>query len=47
VQVFFEAKNQEIVNIFKGATNEEKTQIIQILATVDAANTTIYSAITP
>jgi hypothetical protein len=47
VQVFFESKNQEIVNIFKGATTEEKTQILQILATVDAANTTIYSAITP
>ncbi|HTA61099.1 MAG TPA: DUF4835 family protein [Bacteroidia bacterium] len=47
VQVFFESKNQEIVNIFKGATNEEKTQVMQILGTVDAANTTIYSAITP
>ena len=47
VQVFFESKNQEIVNIFKGATTEEKTQVLQILGTVDAANTTIYSAITP
>jgi hypothetical protein len=47
VQVFFESKNQEIVNIFKGATTEEKTQVLQILGTIDAANTTIYSAITP
>jgi len=47
VQVFFESKNQEIVNIFKGATPEEKNQVIQTLGTVDAANTTIYSAITP
>ena len=45
VQTFFEAKNQEIVNIFQGATNEEKTQVIQILNVIDAANTTIYSKI--
>ena len=45
VQTFFEAKNQEIVNIFQGATNEEKTQVLQILGVIDAANTTIYSKI--
>jgi hypothetical protein len=45
VQTFFEAKNQEIVNIFQGATNEEKTQVIQILGVIDPANTTIYSKI--
>jgi hypothetical protein len=45
-QVFFEAKNQEIVNIFQAAPSEEKNQVIQILGTVDPANTTIYSKIT-
>ncbi len=47
VQTFFEAKNGEIVNLFQGSTNnEEKNQLIQLLSTVDAANTTIYSKIT-
>jgi uncharacterized protein DUF4835 len=46
VQVFFEAKNREIVNIFKNATPEEKTKVLNILATIDPANTTIYSQIT-
>ena len=46
VQVFFESKNQEIVNIFQAAPNEEKNQVIQILGTIDPANTTIYSKIT-
>ena len=45
LQTFFEAKNQEIISIFKGAGNDEKTQIIQILGTVDPANTNLYSNI--
>jgi hypothetical protein len=45
VQIFFEAKNYEIVNIFQKATNEEKTQVTQILSEIDPANTTIYSKI--
>lgn len=46
VQVFFETKNQEIVNIFQGSSsNEEKNQVIQILGTIDPANSTIYSKI--
>ncbi len=46
VQIFFEAKNREIVNIFKNATTEEKTKLLNILAVIDPANTTIYSQIT-
>ncbi|HEX7415305.1 MAG TPA: DUF4835 family protein, partial [Bacteroidia bacterium] len=46
VQVFFEAKNMEIVNIFQKATTEEKTQVLTILNEIDPANTTIYSKIT-
>jgi hypothetical protein len=46
MQIFFEAKNREIVNIFKNATPEEKTKVLGILAGIDAANTTIYSQIT-
>ena len=46
VQVFFESKNLEIVNIFKKATNEEKNKVIGILQVIDPANTTIYSQIT-
>ena len=47
VQTFFEAKNQEIVQIFQSSTNvEEKTQLLNLLSTIDAANTNIYSKIT-
>ena len=46
MQIFFEAKNREIVNIFKNATTEEKTKVLGILGTIDAANTTIYSQMT-
>ncbi|MBS1647759.1 MAG: DUF4835 family protein [Bacteroidetes bacterium] len=47
VQSFFEAKNQEIVSIFQGSTNtDEKNKLIQLLGTIDPANTTIYSKIT-
>ncbi len=47
VQTFFEAKNQEIVQIFQSSTNtDEKTQLLNLLGTIDAANTNIYSKIT-
>ncbi|MBL7933378.1 MAG: DUF4835 family protein [Bacteroidia bacterium] len=46
LQVFFNAKREEIVNIFKSATPEEKTKVLEILATVDPANTNRYSKIT-
>jgi hypothetical protein len=45
MQLFFEAKNQEIVNIFKEATNEEKTKLIEILNLIDPANQNIYAKI--
>ncbi|MEO8762442.1 MAG: DUF4835 family protein [Bacteroidia bacterium] len=46
VQTFFEAKNQEIVQIFQSSTNtDEKNQLITLLGNIDAANTTIYSKI--
>ena len=46
VQIFFEAKNLEIVNIFQKATPEEKTKVLAILSEIDPANNTIYSRIT-
>ncbi len=46
MQLFFEAKNQEIISIFHDATNEEKTQIITILNVIDAADQNLYSKIT-
>ena len=45
MQVFFNAKRDEIINIFKGGTLEEKTKVLEILATVDPAGTTRYQKI--
>jgi hypothetical protein len=45
MQLFFEAKNQEIISIFHDATNEEKTQIIDILNLIDPANQNLYAKI--
>jgi len=42
MQVFFNAKADEIVNLFSQATNEEKTRAIDILSQVDPANTLKY-----
>lgn len=46
MQLFFEAKNQELISIFKEATTDEKTQIIDILNLIDPANQNLYSKIT-
>lgn len=46
LQVFFNAKREEIVNIFKGASPEEKTKVLETLAAIDPANTNRYSKIT-
>jgi hypothetical protein len=47
MQLFFEAKNQELISIFKDdPINEEKTQIIDILNLIDPANQNLYSKIT-
>ncbi len=45
MQVFFNAKRDELINIFKGATPEEKTAVLAILAQVDPAGTTKYAKI--
>lgn len=45
MQVFFNAKRDEIINIFKGATPEEKTKVLETLSTVDPAGTTKYQKI--
>lgn len=46
MQLFFNAKRDEIVSIFKGATPEEKTKVMELLSIVDPAGTTKYSKIT-
>ena len=45
MQVFFNAKRDELINIFKGGTPEEKTKVIETLTLVDPAGTTKYSKI--
>jgi hypothetical protein len=45
MQLFFNAKREELIDIFKGATPEEKTKVLEILSTVDPAGTTRYSKI--
>jgi hypothetical protein len=45
MQVFFNAKRDEIINIFKNATPEEKTTVMETLMQVDPAGTTKYSKI--
>ncbi len=46
MQVFFNAKRDEIINVFKGGTPEEKTKVIELLMIVDPAGTTKYQKIT-
>jgi hypothetical protein len=45
MQVFFNSKRDEVINIFKGATPEEKTKAKEILMLVDPAGTTKYDKI--
>lgn len=45
MQVFFNAKRDELINIFKGASPEEKTKAIEKLTLVDPAGTTKYAKI--
>jgi hypothetical protein len=45
MQVFFNAKRDELINIFKGAPPEEKNKIIETLMLVDPAGTTKYAKI--
>ena len=45
MQVFFNAKRDELINIFMGATPEEKNKVIETLMLVDPAGTTKYAKI--
>ena len=45
VQQFFDAKADEIVNIFKGAPENEKSRVIEILKEVNPSNTNKYEQI--
>ncbi|MBA3663592.1 MAG: DUF4835 family protein [Bacteroidetes bacterium] len=45
MQLFFNAKRDELINIFKSALPEEKTKITDLLMQVDPANTTKYMKI--
>lgn len=45
MQLFFNAKRDELINIFKGATPEEKTKALETLTMVDPAGTTKYAKI--
>lgn len=46
MQLFFNAKTDELINIFKGGLPEEKTKAVETLMLVDPANTTKYLKIT-
>lgn len=45
MQVFFNAKADELVNIFSQAFPEEKSKVVNILNEIDPANTTKYQKI--
>lgn len=45
MMVFFNAKRDEIINIFKSATPEEKTKVMELLAILDPTGTTRYQKI--
>jgi hypothetical protein len=44
-QIFFTAKRQEIINLFKGGTPEEKAVVIKLLKKLDGANASKYEDI--
>ncbi|MFL5762899.1 MAG: DUF4835 family protein [Bacteroidia bacterium] len=46
MQVFFIAKNDEIVNIFSGGFSDEKAQVVQLLNEIDPTNSNKYAKIT-
>ncbi len=46
MQLFFNAKNDELINIFKGGFPDEKSSIVETLTTLDPSNTTKYMRIT-
>jgi hypothetical protein len=42
MELFFNAKGDELVNLFAGGTPEEKNKAIEVLTQIDPANTTKY-----
>jgi hypothetical protein len=44
-QVFFDAKSKEIINIYKGATEDEKSKIIPIISKLNPSNSINYKKI--
>ncbi len=46
VQQFIDAKADEIVNIFKGAPENEKTRVVNLMKEINPANTNKYEQIT-
>ncbi len=46
VQQFVDAKADEIVNIFKGAPENEKTRVVELMKEINPANTSKYEQIT-
>ncbi|MBI2723069.1 MAG: DUF4835 family protein [Bacteroidetes bacterium] len=45
MQIFFNAKRDELINIFKSSVPEEKEKITELLTQIDPANTTRYAKI--
>ena len=45
MQVFFNSKADEIVNLYSGADQDEKTQIVPVLSLIDPANISKYQGI--
>lgn len=46
MQLFFNAKVDELINMFKGGLPDEKTTIVETLTLLDPSNTTKYNKIT-
>jgi hypothetical protein len=45
LQVFFDAKSDEIVNIFKGGPSMDTGNLVNVLKQIDAGRNTKYDAI--
>lgn len=45
IQMFINAKSQELMEIFKMGTGPEKEQVIRVMSRIDAANTAKYRAL--
>lgn len=45
LQLFFNAKSEEIISLFKEATSQEKAEVTDLLKKIDPSNSTKYNAI--